>query len=191
MRKFFSKILNLLFNRYNKHLYLEKAGISAYPENHWGGIDSYKPVACLRNLWRSKKEKRKTGVDPRDCWDLDTTFYLWLYEHLCQLLKDTNADLTWQKFQHNDKEYTEEEYIEYLKKLLLDIINFDEYKNCPKFPPDEYRENDDGTTTVICTASEELKEEFRNTCAKNNKECEELRKEICDVFYELLPALWW
>lgn len=171
-----------------KHKWLEEAGIHDYPDNHWGGIRSIKD---FRSILRSKREKRKTGVDPRDCWNLDGAFYTWLYEHLCQLLKDTNANLTWQKYQHKDKEYTEGEYIEYLKKLLLDMINFDEFKNVPELPPDRFEKNEDGTITSICTATEEQLEEFRKIHKKNCSECEKLRREIFDVFYELLPALWW
>lgn len=169
-----------------KHLWLEKAGIHYYPDNHWGG----KSFKDLKAASAAKREKRRTGVDPRDCWNLDGTFYMWLYEHLCQLLKDTNADLTWQKFQHNDKEYTEGEYIEYLKKLLLDMINFDEFKDVPDLPH-EFKKDENGNRHYVCTASEELLKEFRNITKRNGKEYNRLRKEICDVFYELLPALWW
>ena len=172
-----------------RHKWLEEAGINSYPDNHWGGIISFRD---LKNLLRSKRKKRKTGVDPRDCWDLDSTFYLWLYEHLCQLLNDTNADLTWRKYTHNEKEYTEEEYIEYLKKLCLDMINFDEFEDCPDLKWHTEQDPDyKGSRILKFDNSEEELEKHRNQCKKNYERMESLRKELCDVFCELLPALWW
>ena len=172
-----------------KHPYLDKAGITTYPDNHWGGGMNFKG---WKNALRQRRRARKYGFDPRDCWDLDDTFYLWLYEHLCLLLDDTNADLTWRTFEHNGKTYTEGEYIEYLKKLCLDMINFDEFKGCPDLewhtePDPDYKDYN----RIVWDNTEEELEANRVQSKKNYEEKEALRKELIDVFYELMPSLWW
>lgn len=70
------------------HKYLEDIGITDGPYN-WRG-DSFK--------WRH--ERQVYGFDSRECWNLDYTFYLWLYERLMKYLEDAESvvDLTWTKF---------------------------------------------------------------------------------------------
>lgn len=189
MNRILSKILNSLFNRGHKHFYLERAGIHCYPDNNWGNIHSFR---SLLNVLKQRRREKKLSINPRDCWSLDDTFYLWLYEHLCLLLDDTNADLTWHKFKHNDKEYTEEEYIEYLKSLCLDMINFDEFKDCPDINWDIVNSEGEKEYRTLEFLDEEKKlGEFREQSKKNYENQEALRKELCSVFCELLPHLWW
>ena len=178
-----------LFTPQKRHYYLDKAKIESYPDNNFGGSYDFKD---MRSAWRQKRKARKYGFAPRDCWDLDTTFYLWLYEHLCCLLDDTNTDLTCRKFHRNGREYTEGEYIQYLKQLCLDMIKFDEFKGCPDLkmrtvPDDEHS----GSFTVVFDNPQEELDFHHKKWAENIKEQDTLRKEICNVFCELLPHLWW
>ena len=193
MGKITGKILDFIFNSGHKHPYLEDIGCHAYPDNHWGGINGYKPFSCLRTMIRQRRKARKTKVDPRDCWDLDDAFYCWLYEHLCQLLADTNTDLTWRTFEHNGKTYTEGEYIEYLKDLCKQMILFDEFEGCPDLDWElvNSKENDKGYSTVEWKNTQEELELHNRIWRENYEKQEAMRKELCDVFCELLPHLWW
>ena len=161
--------------------WLKEAGIDFWPGNHWG--DATKSFNDIKRCIRCKKIKKRTGVDPRDCYSLDTSLYLWLYSHLCQLVNDTNCDLNAYKFTHRGKLYTEGEYIEYLKELLLKLIKFDEFEGCPDLI---WSHMSEGTES-----SEEEKKEFMDAWTKNYNRIEEVRHEMFDVLYELLPRLWW
>lgn len=178
----FKRLLSKIYCKKNK--YLEEAGISTYPANHWGGIDSFKSLLSAR---RSLREKRRTGIDPRECWDMDTSLYEWVYSNLCQLLKDTNADLSFHKFTFKNKTYTEEEFINYLKDLCLKLINFDEFEGCPP----SYDPEVDDDSFALRELSDEEKEEFMRVYKENGKKYNSLRKEFCNVLYKLLPHLWW
>ena len=171
-----------------KNSYLEEIGITSYSRNHFGGPDNFKQVA---SIIKCNKTLRKTGVDPRDCWDLDTSFFQWLYCNCKQLLKDTNCDLSWRSYKHNDKSYTEGEYIEYLIDLCKQILLFDEFKDCPKLDW-EIEETDDklGKPVKWLNSEEQLKQ-FTEQNKKNIEERDNLEREVFDVFYELLHSLWW
>ena len=184
--KFIKKFLKKIFCK--KVLYLEEIGIDSYPRNHFGGPDNFKQIF---SVLKNNKIARKTGVDPRDCWDLDTSFFEWLYCNCKQLLKDTNADLTWKKYEHNKKIYTEGEYIEYLIDLCKRVLLFDEFKNCPEIVWKEVNLDKNSFHSIKCDNTKEEIELFNNQLSKNTKEKTALEREIFDVFYELLHALWW
>ena len=103
------------------HKYLEDIGIIDGPYN-WRG-DSFK--------WRH--ERQVYGFDSRECWNIDYTFYLWLYERLMKYLEDAEpvVDLTWTKVEYNGKTYTQRELIdmmlERLKRFLTDEA-FNDYE---------------------------------------------------------------
>ena len=189
--KAISKVFNLLFNSKHKHLYLEEIGCSSYPDNLWGGIDPCRPFACLRGMLRYRRRARKTGVNPATCWELDTAFYQWLYENLTQLLHDTNCDLTACKFVHNDKTYTEGEYIDYLRDLCVKMINYDELKGCPELNWDISTTQDNGLKEVRWKNSPEELKLHAKIWKQNIQRHNETREEICAVFCELLSHLWW
>ena len=171
-----------------KNPYLEEIGVTSYSRNHFGGPDNFKQISsCIRN----NRIARKTGVDPRDCWDLDIAFFEWLYCNLKQLLKDTNCDLTWRSYEHNGKTYTEGEYIEYLMDLCKQIMLFDEFKGCPELDWETEKEEGELGSTIKWKNSEEELKLFEEQNKKNTEELYALEKEVFDVFYELLHALWW
>ena len=97
------------------HKYLDDIGVTDTPWD-WRKEDSFK--------WRH--ERNTIGFDGRECWNLDYTFYLWLYEHLMKYVEDAEkiVDLTWNKFTYEGKEYTQRELIdmmlERLKRFLTD-----------------------------------------------------------------------
>ncbi len=159
-----------------RHYWLEKAGIHGYPENNWGERGF---LRGLKRSWRAWRTRRRTGVDPRDCYSMDIAFYQWLYEHLCQLVHDAEniCDINYHRFLHDGKEYSEKEYIEYLKALLLRIMNFDsdpESKDCSL-------EGEDDCCRV----------RYLNELERNTENFNILRKEMLEVFSDLLPFLWW
>lgn len=180
----FRRLFNKVYCKKNK--YLEEAGITSYPSNHWGGISSFKALLSSKKYLR---EMRKTGVDPRECWDMETCLYGWVYSNLCQLLKDTNADLSCREFTFREKTYTEEDFINHLKDLCLELLRFDEFEGCPDLY--SFQENDKGDLILVDNPTEENKEKFMEAYIKNGERYESLRKEFCDVLYELLPHLWW
>lgn len=69
---------------------------------------------------RFKKIKRKYGIDIRECWNMDVSFYAWLYEHLCMYEKYTIADIDDARavFTYNGKTYTQRQLMHKLKKRL-------------------------------------------------------------------------
>lgn len=178
--KVFKKILAKLSGG-DRQKWLEEAGVTCWPGNNWDDVNSFK---ALRHSWRCLRTRKKTGVDPRDCYSMDISLYQWLYTHLCQLEHDTNCDLEAHKFEHNGKTYTEGEYIAYLKSLLLKLMKFDEFDGCP----DLKWADGDGSTVE---SSEEEKREFMDVWTKNYEKAESLRHEMFNVLYELLPHLWW
>ena len=190
MRKIIVKILNFIFNRGNKHPYLVEIGVHSYPDNHWGGINEYGIFSSLKSLLGEERVKRRTKVDPRDCWELESVFYMWLYEHLCQLLNDTIVNLEFRTFEHNGKTYTEGEYIKYLRDLCKQMILFDELEGCPELEIDEESWESDSHTIKWKNSEEELALHTKKM-EENFKKNEATRKELCEVFCDLLPHLWW
>lgn len=86
-----------------------------------------------------KKQRDIYGFDSRECWNLDTKLIEWLYSHLMMYLEDASeiVDLTYYKFGHNGKIFTEKDAIEYIlerlkKYLIMDNleISFEEEKKC-------------------------------------------------------------
>lgn len=186
--KFVRKILTKLLCK--KNPYLEEIGVTNYSCNHCGGISS---LGDIRSHLRNERIRRKTGIDPRDCWDLDTTFFQWLYCNCKQLLKDTNADLTWRTYEHNGKTYTEGEYIEYLIDLCKQVMLFDEFKDCPEieWETEKVKDPDTGCVTIKYKNTEEELKRFREQTKLNGLILQKLERETFDVFYDLLHALWW
>lgn len=91
------------------HKYLEDIGVTNTPWN-WRKEDNFK--------WRH--ERHTIGFDSRECWGLDYTFYLWLYEHLMKYIEDAESvvDLTWSKAEYNGKLYSQRELIDMMLERL-------------------------------------------------------------------------
>lgn len=142
-----------------RHKYLEEQGVTAYADNDWGADKS-----IFHNLGRKIKfffRKRKTGVDPRTCYDLDAELMFWLYEHICQFLDDADSvvDLEWHKVTFEGKEYTLKALLFLLKESILKYIKFDD-------------------------------EDYFNFRESNERENEYADK-VFDILKVVRPYLWW
>lgn len=76
-----------------------------------------------------KKQREEYGFDSRECWCLNVKLIEWLYSHLMMYLEDASTviDLSYYKFEHNDKTYTQEEAIKYIiEKLKRYLVEIDE-----------------------------------------------------------------
>lgn len=72
---------------------------------------------CLLNDKRSEtwfKERRKYGLDSRETWNLDSTFYIWLYEHLMMYKEKAEniIDLNYYFFEYNGETLTQSQCID-------------------------------------------------------------------------------
>lgn len=138
-----------------RHKYLEEAGWGSYAENNW------KSRCSLFKRIKFYFKKRKTGVDPRSCYDLNIEHMLWLYEHICQYLDDasTIVDLEYHKFEYKGETLTQLQLLYKLRECIANYIN---------------AEN-----------SEDLDLEKESQIMKEN--CEE----VFDILKLIYPALWW
>lgn len=71
-----------------------------------------------RTTW--DKEKEIYGFDSRETWDLDHTFFIWLYERL-RMYQDTASeiiDLNYHKFTFKGEEFTQGELIDKMLERL-------------------------------------------------------------------------
>lgn len=80
-----------------------------------------------------KTKKRKLQ---EECWSLDYHIVKWLNEHLKVYLKDANdfVDLTFYKFEHHCKEYTQLELLEELINVTDKLLDYydDIFVNIPQ-----------------------------------------------------------
>lgn len=71
---------------------------------------------------RWKRQRKKYGFDERETWNLDHLFVEWLYSHLTMYKEICCVDLTYHKFVFKDKEYTQEEAIDYIIDICKEYI---------------------------------------------------------------------
>jgi len=183
-----------------KHKYLRKIGIKSFPDNHFGGPKGIK--SFFSHISCSLKRKF-TGIDPRDCWNLDVTFYQWLYERLQVFLKDAGriVDLDYMDdycsgFDYEGKKHSLKEMIVILSEKLKIMLTFDDTEGFPENTLQyETIKNEDDTYTRKCISPKEEEEEYtKKTCElmeKHGKYEEELRHQIFEIFEMILPCLWW
>ena len=100
----------------------------------------YRPEGWKKPLKRHLKcklAKAVYGVDPRETYDLDETWRMWMYEHLKMYLKKANpvVDLTEHHFEWKGEQYSQLDMIH----MMLDRL---EFALNPKSGYDDFNEKD-------------------------------------------------
>ena len=95
------------------HKYLEKipAAIKAYTAGT--AADDYR-----QERWATEREEY--SFDERETWNLNSTFYAWLYEHL-QMYKERAGkmvNLEYHTFEYEGKTYTQLEMIDQICEMI-------------------------------------------------------------------------
>lgn len=101
------------------HKYLDDIGVTSNQE-HWWFDDNQYPDDKRLKKW--EKEREIYGFDDRETWDLQHTFYLWLYERLMKYVESASpiVNLEYHKFEFKGKEYTQIEMID----MMLERLRF-------------------------------------------------------------------
>ena len=74
-----------------------------------------------------EKEREQYGFDERETWNLDFTFFCWLYEHLRKYKAVSPVDLSCKIVKVNDEEKTLEEWIDIMINNAEALILLDMY----------------------------------------------------------------
>lgn len=89
--------------------YLDDIGVMQRPDT-WNKDDVH------QEQWA--KERDKYGFDERETWELNFSFYLWLYERLKRFVDVCCIDLDYHKFKYNGAEYTQRQMIDMMIERL-------------------------------------------------------------------------
>lgn len=172
-----------------KHKWLENIDVSSYPDNHFRVKSIKEFIQHIKYIIK----KRKTGVDSRDCWSLDTWYYEWLYEHIKQYIHDAKdiVDLEYNKFEYDNREYTQLELMNLLCQELIRIIKWDEFEGVPDINYDLTVIKDNKDTVYKSNMTEEQSKQFEQAVKENFKKKEELKLKIFDIWKLLIDAMWW
>lgn len=117
----------------------------------------YLKYIVFRNFKSKLKEKRK-GFNPIYTWSIDNYFWLFLFEMIEAYLDNASkiVDLDCDKFEYEEKEYTQNEILKILKDEIKDIISL-----LDTFDMDDY------------------------------KKLRDKQKKVLDLWYIVLPKMWW
>ena len=101
------------------HKYLDDIGVTKDKNLWWFDDDQYPNDARIE---RWKKEREVYGFDNRETWDLQTTFYLWLYERLMSYVDFASSvvNLSYHTFEYHGQKYTQIELI----NMMLEKLRF-------------------------------------------------------------------
>lgn len=101
------------------HKYLDDICVTSNQDRWWFNDDQYPDDKRLKK-W--EKEREIYGFDDRETWDLQSTFYLWLYERLMKFVESASpiVNLEYHKFEYKGKEYTQIEMI----NMMLERLKF-------------------------------------------------------------------
>ena len=115
-----------------RNKFLDKLGIN--PREYGINFDAYDSKTdkskkrYKKRCKKYAKQRKLYGFDSRECYNLDRIFVEWLYSHLKMYYKDAHTiiDLKACKVQHQDKEYSLDEAIDYmLVRLECYLLNYD------------------------------------------------------------------
>lgn len=113
-----------------KRKYLDEIGFKNRPDTYC------KNDKERMAIWR--QQRKEYGFDGREIWNLDVSFYCWLYERLKYFLDHVHIDLTYHIFEFEGKTYTQEEMI---KNIIYIIEKYLFKKNVTKCIPLEEESN--------------------------------------------------
>jgi len=117
-------------------LYLDRIGIKRRERPEWW----LKPLRRTIKCWF---KKLLYNVDPRETYDLDTTWRMWMYEHLKMFREQAIEviDMTYPRIEYEGQKYSQLEMID----MMLDRLEF-----CFKHGYDSCL--DDESVKYICEA---------------------------------------
>ena len=152
------------------HRYLNEIDVT--PIQHFYKNNSYFPRK-IKDWLRCRKYQRiemRDGFNPAETWDLEQSFYQWLYEGLRSYMDyasdviDLDSDKECYSLKYKDKWYTQRQFTELLLEKLEFVLRCDE-EDWP-----------------ILTSSEELSEFMKSR---------KVRNEIHDMWKVLAPQASW
>ena len=150
------------------HKYLKEIDVA--PIQQFYKENSYFPRK-LKDWLRCRKYQKiqiKEGFNPVETWDLEQSFYQWLYEGLRSYLdyasKIIDLDVEWLSFEYMAESYTQRQFTE----LLLNKLDF--VLRCDR-------------DWMITPTSQEVLDKF--------KKCREVGDEIHDMWKILAPKASW
>ena len=151
------------------HKYLNEIDVT--PIQHFYKNNSYFPRK-IKDWLRCRKYQRiemRDGFNPAETWDLEQSFYQWLYEGLRSYMDyasdviDLDSDKECYSLKYKDKWYTQRQFTELLLEKLEFVLHGEE-----DWP--------------IITSPEELGEFMK---------CGKVRNEIHDMWKVLAPKASW
>lgn len=77
-----------------------------------------RPDAVAADSHKFKRERKKYGFDEREVWNLDLSFYCWLYERLRLYLDTSPVNLDYEEITYKDKTYSLKELIDMIIERL-------------------------------------------------------------------------
>lgn len=107
-----------------RNKYLDALGLDI---REYGTNFKYRPT--VSGSVKQRRQRKTYGFDERETWGLDIIFAEWLYSHM-MMYKETASeiiDLSFYKYTHNEKEYTQEEAIDYVIDGCKEYILSDKY----------------------------------------------------------------
>mgnify|MGYP007069856396 CR=1 FL=1 len=105
------------YNIVQRNKYFDDLGIKP----HKYGVNFTTTDEKKKRLKKWKKERKLYGFDSRETWNLDTVFAEWLYTRCTMYLEEADkiVNLEYHKVTYKDKEYTQKEAIEKIRKWAL------------------------------------------------------------------------
>lgn len=95
--------------------YLDDIGVTDRPDTWCAGKNDPRKMS-----WNEQRDTY--GFDFRELWNLDYTFYLWLYEHLMAYKEQSSVyiDLSTKQYDYNGKMVSQMDLID----MMLDRLRF-------------------------------------------------------------------
>ena len=130
------------------HKYLKEIDVTPvqYSYKEFPGI--FQKIKGWIKCRKYQRAQIRTGFNPAETWDLEQSFYQWLYEGLRSYMDyaskviDLDLDAKWLSLEYMGKSYTQRQFIELLLKKLELVLCSDvdwQYVPSPQEILDEYK----------------------------------------------------